>query len=750
VTFAPGETTKTITVQVWGDWYDEADETIYIHANVIGAVWAQAGVGTIVDDDSAVRTDLAATSGGIARDDNGDGTFTQLVPGDVNGDLKVSKTLPSGSDHRVLLEFNVGSINAGSVGSVTFEFYQNHVQYHSLDPHVYAHVLVYGYAANGTVSLADATAPGVLLGAYDPEAGNGWRSITLDRAGVQSLLGSATHLGLRFVGLPEASTAFYNINGFYPPKLSFHAAAAPAVPAVSVSDASRPEGSSAGDMVFTVSLSQAPTVPTAVTWETANGTAAAGSDYARSHGVLIFHPGETSKTVTVRVNTDTIPEPHETFTLQVGFAANATIADGTGIGTILNTAPVANAGPDVTANEGSNVAFSGSGSTDAENDPLTYSWNFGDGTTGSGVNATHAYADNGTYTVTLTVSDGVSSSTDTMVVTVQNVAPGAHIEGPWTSVRGQPMTLTFSTSEPSSADRAAPMTYIINWGDGTNQTIEGAASGIQVGHVYTASGSYTVTVTATDKDGGTGTPVSRTVTIAAAELQGGDLYVGGTTGADQITITPEGTGAVRVVVNGQDLGAFTLGLTAPGTGGVIVFGQAGNDTIELVGVDGGSGTLTFPYPAALFGDDGDDILDARAANGQIIQHGGAGNDVLWGGRGRDLLIGGLGADTLRGGDGEDLLLGGTTDYDTDFIALALLSAEWVRTDADFTTRVQHLTGQQSGGHNGTRYLDAQSVNDDGVADDLFGEAGADWFIRTGGAAVDNVNDGDASDLLTTL
>jgi hypothetical protein len=75
---------------------------------------------------------------------------------------------------------------------------------------------------------------------------------------------------------------------------------------------------------------------------TANGTATAGSDYvAKTTTGLRIPIGATSKTFMVTINGDTTAEPDETFTVNLSNASGATIADGSGLGTISNDDAVA-------------------------------------------------------------------------------------------------------------------------------------------------------------------------------------------------------------------------------------------------------------------------------------------------------------------------------------------------------------------------------------------------------------------------
>jgi uncharacterized delta-60 repeat protein len=541
-----------------------------------------------------------------------------------------------------------------------------------------------------------------------------------------------------------------------------------------------------------------------------------------AHGSLTFNAdGSFSYTPNANYNGS------DSFTYKANDGqANSNVATVTLTVTPVNDPPVVDAGPDQTVNEGSTVSFSGSAS-DVDGDPLSYLWDFGDGGTATGATPTHVYADNGVYTATLTVSDGQGGSTsDSLVVTVNNVAPTltlsgasavnegstytlslaasdpgqdtiakwtitwgdgnvqtvsgnpgsvshtyadgpltvtisatatdedgtynagnsvnvtvnnvaptASLSGPATGARGQLRTFTLGAADPSAVDQAGSFTFNINWGDGNSQPSTGPASQ-QLGHVYTTAGTYTVQITATDKDGGVSTTVQQTITINAVDLQGGNLAIGGTTADDNITVAPaDASGNLAVTINGVAQGTF-----AP-PAQIVVYDQAGNDQIKLNTKKIGPTTYYVTVPAALFGDAGNDTLDARGSTANNILIGGAGTDQLQGGSGRDLLIGGAGADTLHGNGGDDLVIGNSTDFDANLSALNAIMAEWGRTDADYATRISHLNGSVSGGLNGGTFLNGATVYDDAALDQLYGESGSDWFFYTAsGNNKDKLND----------
>jgi Ca2+-binding RTX toxin-like protein len=85
---------------------------------------------------------------------------------------------------------------------------------------------------------------------------------------------------------------------------------------------------------FTVMLSSASDSNVTVNFVTSNNSAIAGSDYTRTTGTLTFNAGQTSKKIEVPILDDRAIEAAETFNLTLSSPRNATIADGSGVGTI--------------------------------------------------------------------------------------------------------------------------------------------------------------------------------------------------------------------------------------------------------------------------------------------------------------------------------------------------------------------------------------------------------------------------------
>ena len=173
---------------------------------------------------------------------------------------------------------------------------------------------------------------------------------------------------------------------------------------------------------------------------------------------------------------------------------------------------VADPGGPYNGQEGSSVNFNGSGSLDAN----TYEWDFGDGSTGSGVSPSHTYADDGSYTVTLTCRNGDKNDTETTTATISNVNPTAAAGSNKSANEGAGIPFSGSATDPGTSD---VLSYSWNFGDGQS------GSGPNVTHIYTDNGSYTVTLTVSDGDGGQDTDqVTATISNVAPTAEAGGPY----------------------------------------------------------------------------------------------------------------------------------------------------------------------------------------------------------------------------------
>jgi PKD repeat protein len=201
-----------------------------------------------------------------------------------------------------------------------------------------------------------------------------------------------------------------------------------------------------------------------------------------------------------------------TVTLTVSDARGATATDAAivTVGGGANHPPVANAGADQSVQTLVAVSFNASGSSDSDGSIVAYAWTFGDGAAASGVNTSHSYASSGTYTVTLTVTDNQgAAASDNAVVTVTNRPPVANAGADQSGTVGS--SVMFNGS--GSADVDGTITnYAWTFGDGAS------GSGASVAHVYSAAGTYTVTLTVTDDKGATASDTA-VVTVNAIPNQ---------------------------------------------------------------------------------------------------------------------------------------------------------------------------------------------------------------------------------------
>lgn len=194
--------------------------------------------------------------------------------------------------------------------------------------------------------------------------------------------------------------------------------------------------------------------------------------------------------------------------------------------------------------------FDGGESADSDGSIVSYAWNFGDGTTGSGKTVSKSFAAGGTYSVTLTVTDnrgGSASTTKQLTVTAPNVMPKAAFT---VSQSG----LSVAVDGSGSSDPDGNVTgYSWSFGDGTT------GSGATASKSYIAAGTHTIVLTVTDDRGGM-TSTSQSVTVSApgpvkpsAENTGVPAGTPLTVHNGNLTITTAGT-----VIDRMDIRGFVI------------------------------------------------------------------------------------------------------------------------------------------------------------------------------------------------
>ena len=282
LTFAPGQTAKTVDVLVHGDTTFELGETFTLHlSNAVGAtIGIDPGFGTILNDD--------ATPGLTVND-------VSLPEGNA-GDPIASFTVALGAPSAFPITVDVATLDGTATQPSDYDAVTTSLTFAPGETTKTVDVTIHGDAfiePNETYTLQLSNPAGA---AISDGVGNG---VIVDD------------------DLPPMSP--------------------PAEPTASIGDASVAEGDagSTTTLSFPVSLSGASSGAVTIDYRTADGSATGGSDYVEADGSLTIPAGETTGAIDITVTGDDVVEPDETFTLDMTVATGARRGtDGTG--TITN------------------------------------------------------------------------------------------------------------------------------------------------------------------------------------------------------------------------------------------------------------------------------------------------------------------------------------------------------------------------------------------------------------------------------
>lgn len=272
LTFSAGETSRTVDVTLLDDSTDEPDETFTV--------------------------DLSNPVNGQISDASGQGT---IQDDDAASSLTVSNTTVTEGDGGTATATFTVSLTPASGKTVTVD---------------------YTTAAGTATAGTDFTAIGTTTLAFDPGQTSKTVNVTVNG------------------DLTDEDDETFNLNLSNPVNATIGTASGTGTitdddtATLSIDDVVVTEGGGSAD--FTVSLSTASSRTVTVNYASADGTAAAGSDYTPVSGTLTFSPGQISRTASVTVLDDFNDEDDESFQVNLSGANNAAINDAQGIGTITD------------------------------------------------------------------------------------------------------------------------------------------------------------------------------------------------------------------------------------------------------------------------------------------------------------------------------------------------------------------------------------------------------------------------------
>ncbi len=186
-------------------------------------------------------------------------------------------------------------------------------------------------------------------------------------------------------------------------------------------------------------------------------------------------------------------------------------------------------------------------------------------------------------TVTITATDGESASaTASFSFTVTNVVPTVAISAPATAYAGEPVEFTLTATDASAADQAAGFTFSVDYDDqaASPAPLPTASPSTKV-HSF-VPGTYLVTVTAYDKDGGASMTATHEIVITTEPTVT-------LTGANDVVTTTGGTTRILPLANDRSPSGRELTLVSVSDPSVLIDGRA------LILPAGFTGPLTYTF-----------------------------------------------------------------------------------------------------------------------------------------------------------
>ena len=242
-----------------------------------------------------------------------------------------------------------------------------------------------------------------------------------------------------------------------------------APPPLTASFAYSPSSTQAGQPVrFTASASGGTSAFT-FSWSFGDGTTGTGSP--------VTHTYSSAGSYTAALTVKDSSSPQQTATSQMTVAVTSPPPPISASFAISPSSPSA----------GQSVSFAASASGGTP--PYNYTWSYGDGSTGTGLQVTHTYDRDGTYQVALTVADSIGSTGTWVAPVVVGTAPlqDGFTYNPTSPQPGDNINFTAS-----ARGGTPPYSYSWDFGNGAS------ASGASATYSYSTAGSYTVTLTVID------------------------------------------------------------------------------------------------------------------------------------------------------------------------------------------------------------------------------------------------------------